>query len=99
MPGGVLRLFTGHFSVKHLSPLRNKATPSRRHSRHFGPRYLATNFSLNELPAARSAIMQVRSANLNLYAPTLAWAAAVMRHRCHVTNRTDFQTGRLQGTI
>src|SRR6476660_3746674 len=31
-----------HFSVRQRSPFRNSLRPSRRHSRHFGPRSLAT---------------------------------------------------------
>src|SRR4051812_34695719 len=31
-----------HFSVMHREPLRNNFSPSRRHNRHTGPRYLAT---------------------------------------------------------
>src|SRR3954469_2162131 len=38
-PGAYGRRSTGHFSVKHLVPLRNSFVPSRRHCRQLGPRY------------------------------------------------------------
>src|SRR3954468_23177540 len=38
-PGAYGRRSTGHFSVKHLVPLRNSFVPSRRHWRQLGPRY------------------------------------------------------------
>src|SRR5580704_2541500 len=40
-PGMKLRFSIAHFSEKQRSPLRNNFIPSRRHSRHTGPMYLA----------------------------------------------------------
>src|SRR5688500_19083248 len=37
-PGGVGRRSTGHFSVKHLVPLRKSFVPSLRHCLQLGPR-------------------------------------------------------------
>src|SRR3954466_2878219 len=39
-PGGYARRSTGHFSVRHLVPLRNSLVASRRQSRQLGPTYL-----------------------------------------------------------
>src|SRR5207248_7452521 len=41
-PGGYERRSIAHFSVRQRSPLRKSFMPSRRQTRHFGPRSLAT---------------------------------------------------------
>src|SRR3977135_1551382 len=38
-----------HLSVKHFSPLRKSFSPSRRHWRHLGSRFLATTVSFDQI--------------------------------------------------
>src|SRR5262245_45652886 len=41
-PGGRASFSIGHLAVSHLVPFRKSLTPTRRHTRHFGPSSLAT---------------------------------------------------------
>src|SRR3990172_9775372 len=49
-PRAKFRFSMAHLGPKHLSPLRKSFIPSRRHSRHTGPRYLANVLLLNPTP-------------------------------------------------
>src|SRR5436305_9271091 len=57
-PGGYERRSMAHFSVRQRSPLRKSFIPSRRQTRHLGPRSLAT---LDPPPLARpDAVVRLR---------------------------------------